>query len=142
MNEINQTPAGVRRHPGRLFLLLGMLLPFVGIAIYAFQVQAKVLHTPLYIPILATAGLLLIILALVQSRSIVRWLAAVIFTAFAAMLWAVFGVLMNVPEYTGPVKPQQPFPNFSTTLADGSTFTQDNLKGSQNTIMVFFRGRW
>ena len=142
MNDINQPPTAIRRHPGRAFLILGILLPFVGIAIYAFQIQAKVLRSPWYIPILATAGLLLIILALLQSRSVIRWLFAVFFTLFAAMLWVVFGVLMNVPEYTGPVKVEQPFPNFSTTFADGSAFTQDNLKGSQNTVMVFFRGRW
>jgi len=119
-----------------------MLLPFIGIAIYVFQVQAKILRTPWYIPVIATVGLALIILALVQSRSVIRWLAVVLFTLFAGLLWVVFGVMMNVPEYTGPVKVEQPFPSFSTTLADGSKFTEDNLKGDKNTVMVFFRGRW
>jgi hypothetical protein len=111
-------------------------------AIYIFQLQAKVLRTPWYMPIMATAGLLLIAFAVVQSRSVLRSIAVVVFALFAVLEWVAFLFLVNVPDYTGPVKVEQPFPNFSTTLADGSAFTQDNLKGNQNTVMVFFRGRW
>ncbi|HEV3146611.1 MAG TPA: hypothetical protein VGZ47_22170 [Gemmataceae bacterium] len=141
MNETNQSTAA-RRHPGRLFLAIGMLLPLIGIAIYYFQFQAKVLRAPWYMAILATGGFFLIGLALVQSRSLLRSLAAAFFFLLAAAEWVFLLVLVSAPPYTGPAKAGQPLPNFSTTRADGSTFTEENLKGDQNTVMVFFRGRW
>jgi peroxiredoxin len=50
-------------------------------------------------------------------------------------------VVFALPPYTGPVKAGQPFPEFATTLADGSSFTQNDLKGEQNTALFFFNGR-
>jgi hypothetical protein len=86
-------------------------------------------------------GVALIVLALMRSRSIWRWTAMVIFTLLAGLQWwAVFA--MGLPAYTGPVKNGEPFPEFATTLTDGAAFTQDHLKGDQNTVMVFFRGHW
>jgi hypothetical protein len=76
-----------------------------------------------------------------RSRSIWRWTAVVIFTLFAAFQWWAL-LAMRLPAYTGPVKDGQPFPAFATTLADGSSFTQADLQGDQNTVMVFFRGHW
>jgi hypothetical protein len=130
------------RHPGRSLLLLGM---FLAVGVYALNMVlmfgAKILRESWYAPILGTLGLALIILALMRSRSIWRWTAVVIFTLFVAFQWwALFA--MRLPAYTGPVKDGQPFPAFATTLADGSAFTQDDLKGDQNTVMVFFRGHW
>jgi FtsH-binding integral membrane protein len=142
MNDRNQTSVGASRHPGRMYLVLGMLLALAGLVIYAVQFRAKVLTTPWYVPILATVGLVFVVTALVQARSVWRWAAAVFFTLFAAAEWVFLLVLMSTPAYTGPAKAGQPFPAFTTTLADGSTFTQDNLKGDQNTVLVFFRGRW
>jgi len=102
---------------------------------------AKILITNWYGPILGTLGLALIILALIRSRSIWRWTAVVIFTLLAGFQWwALFA--MGLPAYTGPVKGGQTFPAFATTLADGSAFTQADLQGDQNTVMVFFRGHW
>ena len=83
----------------------------------------------------------LIILAVMRSRSIWRWTALVIFTLFVAFQWYAL-LAMRTPAYTGPVKDDEPFPAFASTLADGSAFTQDDLKGDQNTVMVFFRGHW
>jgi hypothetical protein len=142
MNDLNRTTVDTRRHPGRAYLVLGALVALAGLGLYAVQWQAKVLKTPWYVPILATMGAALVVLALVRSRSIWRWLAAVFFTLFAAAEWVALLVLMSAPAYTGPAKVGQPFPEFTTTLADGSTFTQDNLKGTKNTVLVFFRGRW
>jgi hypothetical protein len=102
---------------------------------------AKILITNWYGPLLGTLGLALIILALIRSRSIWRWTAAVLVTLLAGFQWwAMFA--MALPAYTGPVKDGQNFPAFATRLADGSAFTQDDLKGDQNTVMVFFRGHW
>jgi hypothetical protein len=141
-NDHNQPPPDARRHPGRLYLVLGVLAPLAGLAIYAAQLRARALSTPWYAPILATAGVALVVLALVRSRSVWRWTAAVLLTLFATAEWVFLAVLMSTPAYTGPAKAGQPFPAFATTLADGSTFTQDNLKGDRGTVLVFFRGHW
>jgi hypothetical protein len=139
MNDLNRATA---RHPGRPLLLLGVLLAIAGPALMmVLMFAASIMFTPWYAPILGTLGLALIILALVRSRSIWRWTAVVVFTLFVGFQWwALFA--MQLPDYTGPVKDGDPFPAFATTLADGSAFTQDNLKGDKNTVLVFFRGHW
>ena len=130
------------RHPGRYLLLLGVFLAVGGYALnFLLTFAAKILVTPWYAPLLGTLGLALIILALMRSRSIWRWTVVVIFTLLVGFQW--FALLaMRLPDYTGPVKDGQPFPAFATTLADGSAFTQADLQGDQNTVMVFFRGHW
>jgi hypothetical protein len=102
---------------------------------------AKILITPWYVPVLGTLGVALIVVALTRSRSIWRWTAVVIVTLFVVFQWYVL-FAMRTPAYTGPVKDGEPFPAFATTLADGSAFTHNDLKGDQNTVMVFFRGHW
>jgi hypothetical protein len=51
-------------------------------------------------------------------------------------------VLSRLPAYTGPVQEGKPFPAFATTWADGRPFTDADLRQSQPTVLVFFRGRW
>jgi len=142
MNETSRPSVDTSRHPGRLHLLLGVLLAVAGVVIYYFQLSANILTTPWYMAILATGGVLFILLALARSRSIWRWTALVLCTLFAAAVWVMLLVVVNAPAYTGPVKPGQAFPAFTTTLADGSTFNEDKLKGDQNTVLVFYRGHW
>jgi hypothetical protein len=139
MNDLYKTTA---RNPARSLLLLGMFLAVAGyVLMMLLMFAAKILITPWYAPLLGTLGVALIILAVMRSRSIWRWTALVIFTLFVAFQWyALFA--MRTPAYTGPVKVGQPFPAFATTLADGSAFTQADLQGDQNTVMVFFRGHW
>jgi hypothetical protein len=134
--------ATLRRHPGRLWLLLGLLAVVAGPVLYAFQLRAKVLTTPWYLPLLTTAGLALVLAAWVQRRSLWRWAAVGLCALLAAGEWAMILFLSVTPAYNGPVQAGQPFPEFATTLADGATFTQQNLKGDKNSVMVFFRGRW
>jgi hypothetical protein len=142
MNELNRTSAGTLRHPGRSMLLLGVFLAVGGYVLsMVLMFAGKILITAWYAPILGTLGLVLIVLALKRSRSIWRWTAVVIFTLFVGFEWFVV-FAMRLPAYTGPVKARQTFPAFATTLADGSAFTQDDLKGDQDTVMVFFRGHW
>jgi hypothetical protein len=138
MNDVYKSAS---RHPGRSLLFLGMFVAVAGpVLMFVLMFAAKILITPWYAPILGTVGVALIILAMMRSRSIWRWTAVVIFTLLVAFQWwALFA--MRLPAYTGPVKNREPFPAFATTLADGSAFTQDNLK-DQNTVMVFFRGHW
>jgi hypothetical protein len=139
MNDLYKTTA---RHPGRSLLLLGVFLAVGGQMLYILLTfAAKILITNWYGPLLGTLGLALIILALMRSRSIWRWTAAVLVTLLVGFQWwALFA--MGLPAYTGPVKDGQPFPAFATTLADGSAFTHADLQGDQNTVMVFFRGHW
>jgi hypothetical protein len=139
MNDLYKTTA---RNPARSLLLLGMFLAVAGyVLMMLLMFAAKILITPWYAPLLGTLGVALIILAVMRSRSIWRWTALVIFTLFVAFQWyALFA--MRTPAYTGPVKVGQPFPAFATTMADGSAFTQADLQGDQNTVMVFFRGHW
>ncbi len=139
MNDLYKTTA---RHPGRSLLLLGILVavaaPVLNILL---MFVAKILITPWYAPLLGTLGVALIILALMRSRSIWRWTAVVIFTLLAGFGWWVV-LAMRTPAYTGPVKVGQPFPAFASTLSDGTSFTQADLPGDQNTVMVFVRGHW
>jgi len=139
MNDLYKTTS---QHPGRSLLLLGVFLAVAGPVLMILLMFAfKILITPWYAPLLGTLGVALIVLALTRSRSIWRWTAVVIFTLLAAFQWwALLG--MRTPAYTGPVKDGHPFPAFATTLADGSAFTQADLQGDQNTVMVFFRGHW
>jgi len=139
MNDLHKTTT---RHPGRSLLFFGMFLAIAGpVLMMLLTFAAKILITPWYAPVLGTLGVALIILALMRSRSIWRWTAVVIFTLFVAFQWYV-PLAMRLPAYAGPVKVGEPFPAFATTLADGSAYMQDDLKGDQNTVMVFFRGRW
>jgi hypothetical protein len=139
MNDVDKTTS---RHPGRSLLLLGALVAVTGPVLgLLLMFAAKILITPWYMPLLGTLGVALIVLALMRSRSIWRWTALVIFTLFVGFQWWVL-LAMRTPAYTGPVKEGLPFPAFATALADGSTFTQADLQGDQNTVMVFFRGHW
>jgi hypothetical protein len=139
---MNDLPKSASQHPGRSLLLVGVLITVGGAAVnMLLMFAAKILNANWYAPLVGTLGLVLIILALMRSRSIWRWVAVVFFTLFVAFQWfALFA--MRLPAYAGPVKGGQPFPAFSTTLADGSAFTQSDLQGDQNTVLVFFRGHW
>jgi hypothetical protein len=139
MNDVYKTTS---LHPGRSLLLLGVLAAVAGpvlsiVLMFAFNI----LIAPWYMPLLGTLGVALIVLALMRSRSIWRWTAVVVFTLFVAFQWWMV-LAMQTPAYTGPVKGGQPFPAFATKLADGSAFTQDDLQGDQNTVLIFFRGHW
>jgi hypothetical protein len=139
MNDVSKSAS---RHPGRPLLLLGVFVALAGpVLMIVLMFAAKILVTPWYLPLLGTLGLGLIILALIRSRSVWRWTAVVVFTLFVAFQWWTM-LAMQTPAYTGPVKDGESFPVFASTLADGSPYTQNDLKGDQNTVMVFFRGHW
>ena len=69
------TTATPRHYPGRFYLLLGLALPFLGIIAYVVQVSLQRLTTPWYMPAIATLGLILVIVALCQARSVWRVVA-------------------------------------------------------------------
>ena len=142
MNLVEPPYSDTPRHAGRLYIILGMLAAFSGLAIYAVQLQMKVLITPWYAPILATFGALLVVAALVKSRTVWRWLATGSITLFAAAQWLMMLVAMSAPAYTGAAIAGQPFPDFTTSLANGSVFSLEDFKRDQSTVLLFFRGRW
>ena len=142
MNDPERIAEQTHHYDGRLWLFLGVLVALSGVAIYAIQLQMKILVTPWYAPILATIGTLLVVAALLRSRTVWRWAATGCFTLFAAAQWLMMLVALSAPAYTGTAVAGQPFPDFTTTLANGSAFSLEDFKGDQSTVLLFFRGRW
>jgi hypothetical protein len=135
------TTAAPRRYPGRLFLVLGLVLTGLGIIGYVVQVSMHRLTTPWYLPVAATLGAFLVIVSLWEARSVWRVLAQLLVVLIAGAEWA-FLVSARLPDYKGPVTAGQPFPDFVTARADDKPFTQNDLQGDQDNVLVFFRGRW
>jgi hypothetical protein len=143
MGTLSISTATPRRPTGRLYVALGVAVALLGPALYVWQILgARWLRDPWYVPVSATLGVALLLVALGRARSVWRILALVLVGLLAAGEWYFLLVLARLPDYTGPVVVGRPFPPFTTTRAGGSSFDQDSLKGEQNTVMVFFRGRW
>jgi len=130
-----------RRYSGRLLLFLGLAVAVLGIAAYVVQIWAQRLMAPWYVPAAATLGVVLLVASLLRRLTIWRVLALLLVTLLAAGEWVML-LGMRLPAYAGPVAEGKPFPEFTTARADGSAFTQQDLAGGQNTVLVFFRGRW
>jgi hypothetical protein len=135
------SPAATRHYPGRLYLALGLIVPFLAVIAYVVQIQMERLTMPWYVPIAAVLGVLLILASLSLARSVWRILALVL-VVFIAGAEGFFLMKMRLPEYKGPAVAGQPFPSFKTLRADGSDFTDRDLQGDKNNVLVFFRGRW
>jgi fucose 4-O-acetylase-like acetyltransferase len=135
-NEIVTGPA-----QSRPFLVVGLLLGVGSLAVYVIQFSAQVLIVPWYLPIFTTTGCLMFVWALLQHRTWSR-MAGLVFMALLSLgAWGFIGYA-RLPEYEGPVKSAYAFPPFASLTADGEPFTPADLKAPQNTVMVFFRGRW
>jgi hypothetical protein len=126
---------------GRLFLLIGLGLAVLGVAAFIVQIALGRLMVPWYMPALASLGVCLVIISLVERRTIWRVVALTAVMLLAGAEWAIL-YAMRLPPYTGPITVGRPFPVFETTRADGTPFAQSNLAGDQKTVLVFFRGRW
>jgi len=133
--------ASARQAPGRRFLFLGILLAALGPLGYGVQIATQRLTAPWYLPVLATLGVTSLAVALWQKRNIWRVLALVVVLLLATAEWA-FLLATRLPAYTGPVEVGRAFPVFASLRADGTPFTQNDLVGPQNNLLVFFRGRW
>jgi hypothetical protein len=133
--------AAPRPSRGRLPLLLGLGLAALGVVAYVVQISRQRLMAPWYMPALAVLGVVLVVMSLWERRTVWRVLAL-----SAVVLLAGFELLflhaMRLPTYTGPVAAGRPFPAFETKRADGTPFTQRDLAGDKNNVLVFFRGRW
>jgi hypothetical protein len=126
---------------GRALLLLGLACPLLGLLLYTLQLSAQRLFTPWYMPALSLIGLVFVFLAIRRRRVVWRRLA---FLLVALVLGAqlTFLFMVRLPAYQGPLEIGKPFPAFQTLRADDSPFSQADLPGPQNTVLVFFRGRW
>jgi hypothetical protein len=96
---------------------------------------------PWYMPTLASLGVVLVSISLVERRTVCRAFALLAVVVLAGAEWA-FLYAVRLPPYTGPIAVGQPFPAFETKRADGTPFTQRDLVGDRNNVLVFFRGRW
>jgi hypothetical protein len=144
-NRLNASAdSKIQPHPknGRLFLGMGILSAALGPVIYAVQFHNHNLGSPWYVPALATLGVVLIALAAGQSRSVWHHIAAGLATLFATFVWLMYWVVLAAPSYSGSVEIGRAFPNFETKLAGGRGFSQMDLQSEQDTILLFFRGRW
>jgi hypothetical protein len=124
------------------FLLIGVLLFLLGPVIYVFQFRAHVFTTPWYVPILATLGVLLGIVALVRRWSIICAAGVIFLTLVCGLEWFMILVATRTPTYVGPAALGRQIPAFITTLADGAEFSDKDLAKGTSTVLVFFRGRW
>ena len=142
METIASPPKQISNSYGRLFVLLGLALGLAAPIAYVIQIRANILATPWYLPPIGTAGAILIFLGISRKRSIWRILGMILLAFLAVFEWAFLLKFSLLPAYAGPVAAGKPFPAFATSLADGTDFTQAQLQGDNNTVMVFFRGRW
>src|SRR5439155_2098873 len=134
-------PATDTRHSlGRPYLWLGPILVVLGPILYTLQIRAKVLSVPWYASTLATVGVALVLLALLRKRTVWRFALFALCSLLAAGEWYFLLSLSKLPAYTGAVVAGSSIPPFRTTLASGSVFDQDSLRGEQHTALVFFRG--
>jgi hypothetical protein len=138
-NASSATAAPPRRWP---LFLLGVLLFFLGPIAYFVQISQGQLWMPWYTPILASAGVLLMLVSVVQRPGIFRIAGLMLFALLCAAQWFFMLVGARSPEYTGPAQAGAKIPAFATALADGQPFTDKDLAKDQRTLLVFYRGRW
>jgi hypothetical protein len=128
-----------RRRP---LFLCGVLLFLLGPVVYIVLFNLKYLGMPWYVPILGTAGVLLMLLSVWHRPGIVRGAALVLFVLLCAGEWFFGLVATKTPDYTGPAQVGSKLPVFATSLAGGASFTSKDLESGAPTVLVFFRGRW
>jgi hypothetical protein len=128
---------------GRATALAALAMPLVGLVVYGVSLLAlKQYTTPWYLPLLATLGVYLAVVAVVRARTVFRFVALGLTLLVAAASWHMLVFYSRLPAYAGPVAVGKEFPAFAAVRADGSPFTRDDLRGDKDTLFVFFRGRW
>jgi len=133
----------VARSRGRSWLWLGVGLFLLGLVFYFVQAFLfKHLVTPWYQAILATLGVLLALVSVRQRPTWTRVIALVLLALASAGEWYFILSISRLPEYKGPVQVDKKIPEFTTTLADGGSFTEKDLQKGTPTVLVFYRGHW
>lgn len=76
MTKDTPTTAEAPRQPsGRGYLAVGLALGVAGPLLYIAQLWVHRLAVPWYLPVLGTAGALLLVMSLVRRRTAVRFIA-------------------------------------------------------------------
>src|SRR5687767_14158031 len=135
--SIPGSSAPLRRRP---YFLVGVLLFLLGPAIYIVQFSLKYLETPWHTPVLATLGVLLMVVSVRQRWGVVRAVALLFVAVVCGLEWYLVAVATKTPNYAGPAQSGAKIPSFVAMLADGTEFTQRDLEKDSRTALVFFRG--
>src|SRR5262245_16724076 len=117
--------------------LTGIALFIVGPIVYAAMMQSDMLWTPWFMPILATIGVLLMVLSLWRKFGVVRGIGLLVFLVACAGEWFFFLYMIPTPQYAGAAQRNAMVPAFEATLADGSTFTNKDVAKGRSTVMLF-----
>jgi hypothetical protein len=125
-----------------ILFVAGLALIVLGPVAYAVQLSAKNLSAPWYVPILATAGVALMLLSVWQRRGVVRILGLALFAVVCGLEWRILLVDMRTPAYTGPAQLGHKLPHFTAKLADGSPFSDKDVEKGTRTVLLFYRGHW
>ena len=128
-----------RRWP---LFLMGLALFLAGPILNAIEITSGRLTMPWYLPILATLGVLFMIASVWQRGGILRVSGLVVFAVLCGLIWFFVLVMSKVPDYTGPALPGKKVPAFTTRLADGKSFSDEDLEAGDRSVLLFFRGRW
>jgi hypothetical protein len=142
MENLTVTPKVSAPPKPRPYFALGVMIFFLGIVTLVVQTFGlKRLIVPWYLPVLGTVGVALMVLSVVQRPKIWRMVVLTVFVLLTGFEW--FGIISSkLPEYQGPAKVGATIPAFAATLADGSSFTDQDLKKETPTVLLFFRGHW
>ncbi len=127
---------------GRLYLWSGIGLFVLGVVGVIIQYALKQLIVPWYAPILGSVGVGLLLLSCRQRPTVARFAGLGLVALGCAFEWYFLVALTRLPHYAGPAQVSSPVPAFAAMRADGSSFTDADLKQGPPTALVFFRGRW
>ena len=120
---------------GILFFVLG---PTINVA----MILMGRLTTPWYVPILATLGVVLMVLSVVQRGGVLRSVGMLVFALLCGLEWYFIASVIKTPEYVGPAQPGQKVPAFAAAYADGKMFSSKDLEDGSRTVLLFYRGHW
>ncbi len=134
-------PPGMKSR-GRLLFWAGIGLFVLGVASAIAQYALKQLIVPWYAPVLATVGVGFLLVSCRQRPTVVRFAGLGLVAVACAFEWYVLLVATRMPPYTGPAQVGYPVPTFAALRADGSPFTDADLKHGPPTALVFYRGRF
>jgi hypothetical protein len=142
MAEVMETAPQKTTSRGRLYFWLGLGLSVFSPILNFVVMQMGYLGLPWYTLALSTLGIGLMLIAVFQRPRIAPIIFLTLFGLVCAFQWYVVVFMSKLPAYVGPARPGNKLPAFTTTLADGSSFTEKDLESGQPSALVFFRGRW
>jgi hypothetical protein len=143
MANVIQVAPPKTRSRGRGFFWLGIGLCLLGPILTMILMQMGQLGLPpWYALALSTVGVGLLLVAVIRRAGIARIIFLGLFGLFCAFQWFLVVFMSKLPAYEGPARVGDKLPTFTTTLADGSSFTEKNLESGQPSVLVFYRGHW